>query len=246
MTMDWVFGKPFSIGWWHTDSDGRVYRAARWYGWNGTPDTGLRLEDSVIARNILSKEDEWGIKGKVTARYAGPDCFNKKPDYKGGGQGPSTAEIFASIGVHLSHGDPSRILKIRQFRERIKSQDEHGRPLVPMMLINLADDDFWRTVPNLVMDKNNIEDIDTAGEDHIFDEVAHIVMARPLGVKPKPTMLNMAQARIEAVERPQRNLTEDQIMLETMESQKFWDKQPDAGDMDRDRESPDWHYDDVG
>ena len=31
------------------DSDGRIYRFMEWYGYNGTPDEGLRLEDSKIA-----------------------------------------------------------------------------------------------------------------------------------------------------------------------------------------------------
>jgi len=246
MTFDWGFGKPFSIAWWHTDGDGRVYRAASWYGWNGTPDTGLRLEDSKIAQGIVDRETKMGIWKKVLARYAGPDCFSKKPDYKGGGQGPSTAEVFSQYGINLSRGDPSRELKIRQFRERLKVVvDEKGVQVAPpMMLISEADDNFWRTVPNLVMDTTNPEDIDTSGEDHIFDELCHICMARPMAVQPKPTMQTIARVRIDSLEKVARNTVEDFITQEVAESQRFWDQMGVAEDVDR--PASEWHYGDVG
>ena len=195
MTMDWGFGKPFSIGWWHTDADGRLYRAARWYGWDGTPDQGLRMADSEIAKGIIEREQKMGIWGKRITRKAGPDCFQRKPNYRGGGQGPSTAEIFRNEGLELIPGDPDRMLKIRQFRERIKVPEASA---MPMMLINENDDDFWRTIPNLVMDEHNLEDVDTDTEDHIYDEVCHICMARPLAVKKE----------VKTIRRPPKDATE--------------------------------------
>jgi hypothetical protein len=176
MTMDWGFGKPFSIGWWWVDNDGRVIRCAEWYGWNGTADQGMRLSDSEIADGIIEREDRWKLNGRGIIRLAGPDCFQKRPDYRGGGQGPSTAEVFAEKGIYLVTGDPNRQLKIRAFRERIRVPDI-GRP---MMAAYDTCDHFFRTLPNLIMDKNNPEDIDTATEDHLYDECCHIAMARPI------------------------------------------------------------------
>ena len=69
-----------------------------WYGWNGEPNKGLRLEDSVVAEGIIERERQFGRKPIV--RLAGHDCWNKKPDYKGGGQGPSTAEVFSRYGLY--------------------------------------------------------------------------------------------------------------------------------------------------
>ena len=80
---------------WFVDSDGRLYRFSEWYGWNGTANQGLRLEDSAIADEIKTREKDVGIDKRQIIRLAGPDCFNKKPDYRGGGQGPSTAEVFS-------------------------------------------------------------------------------------------------------------------------------------------------------
>ena len=39
---------------------------------------------------------------------------------------------------------------------------------------------FIRTVPNLVYDAANVEDIDTDGEDHIYDELRYACMTQPL------------------------------------------------------------------
>ena len=39
---------------------------------------------------------------------------------------------------------------------------------------------FIRTVPQLVYDAANVEDIDTEGEDHIYDECRYVLMERPI------------------------------------------------------------------
>ncbi len=206
MTFDWGFGKPFSLGWWHTDADGRLYRAAEWYGWSGTADEGLRMPDSLIAEGIKKREEKWGISNLVTMRKAGPDCFQKKPNYKGGGQGKSTAEIFRDAGIVLTPGDPSRELKIRQFRERLRIQDDG----LPMMLINADCENFWRTVPDLIVDENNIEDVDTKGEDHPYDEACHVCMARPL-LSVKPVIV---------IRRPPKDASE----VADLERQRIWEE----------------------
>lgn len=190
MTFDWGFGRPFSTGWWWVNSDGKLLRFSEWYGWNGNPNQGLRLDDTEVARGIKEREEKMGLHGHKITRIAGPDCFAKKPDYKGGGQGPSTSEVFAGEGLYLTVGDPSRKDKIRQFRERLRNGDDG----VPGMLIYDTCENWWRTIPNLVVDKLDIEDIDTDGEDHIYDECCHICMARPMALrKPAPLILPHAK-----------------------------------------------------
>jgi hypothetical protein len=178
MTFDWGYGKPFSVGWWWVDGDGRIYRFMEWYGYNGTPDEGLRIVDSKIAEGILEREHKRGIFKRVTDRIAGPDCFSKKPNYQGGGQGPSTAEVFNNFGIRLRPGDPNRQLKIRQFRERLKLPDSNLE--MPMMVIYRSCSNFTRTIPALAIDEDNPEDIDTEQEDHVYDETCHMAMSRPL------------------------------------------------------------------
>jgi hypothetical protein len=176
-TFDWGFGAPFSWQWFWTDSEGRLYLFHEWYGWDGiTPNKGLRLSDSEIAQGIIEREKKLGIWGKDIRRLAGPDCFQKKPNYMGGGQGPSTAEIFAMHGLVLSPGDPSRALKMRQVRERLRLVDGER----PMLQVYSTCKQFLRTFPSLCLSELNPEELEDGQEDHCFDSLGHAVMARPL------------------------------------------------------------------
>lgn len=265
MTFDWGFGKPFSLGWWCVDNDGRVIRFAEWYGWNGTANEGLRLSDSDIAEGIVKREKQMGIDGRKIYRYVGHDCFAKRPDYKGGGQGPSTAEVFSKHGLYLIKGDSTRTLKIRQFRERIKVKQpdltdvarklgmipeedpilgvifrrgeeqyepqevrvmavQAGIPVPnaekPMLLVTESCSQFIRTIPSLVMDDHDAEDIDSDGEDHIYDEACHICMARPIGPKKPPEKRDRFAKRIDSLMRGDG----DNFEREMAQSGDIWDK----------------------
>lgn len=190
MTFDWGFGKPFSVGWWWSDSDGRKYRFNEWYGWNGAEDQGMRLTDSEIAEGIIKRENamgyndinEYGVINPRIERRCDPTCFNKKPDYKGGGQGPSTAEVFMNMGISMLPGDPSRHLKFRQMHEhmRVPRDEEENVIGAPMIQIYENCHHFIRTVPSLTVDPNNVEDVDTSLEDHCYDESCLLLMSRPI------------------------------------------------------------------
>ena len=208
-TFDWGFGKPFSWGWWWVDSDGRVYRFAEWYGCTDTPDEGLRLTDTDVALGIREREKKMGIDKRHIIRLAGPDCFQRKPNYQGGGQGKSTAEVFGEHGIYMAPGDPSRELKIRQFRERLRVvRDEDGNiTSSPMLQVYSTCKHFIRTIPALCMDELNPEDIDTDQEDHIYDEACHIFMSRPLAVDPPTPRKSEYDRRIDRLEKPFRENT---------------------------------------
>lgn len=103
----------------------------------------------------------------------------------------STAEEFRQQGIVLRPGDPSRQLKLRQFHQRLLVTEKDGKFEVPMMQIYNNCIHFIRTIPTLVINPNNVEDVDTDSEDHVFDEAALLCMARPLqmaGVQWKDTL----------------------------------------------------------
>ena len=193
MTFDWGYGAPFSVGWWWVDNDNRVYRFAEWYGWDGkNPNRGLRLTDREIAYGILSKERELGIGGRQIDRLAGPDSFRKKPNYLGGGQGPSTADEFndyaessaardqfgQNCSLKMRPGDADRAKKLRQFRNRLRIPDSKSE--LPMLVVYSSCSEFIRTIPSIALDEDNIEVIEDGQEDHCYDESCHICMARPM------------------------------------------------------------------
>ena len=192
MTFDWGFGAPFSIGWWWVDNEDRIYRFAEWYGWDKvTPNIGLRLTDGEIAEGIKEREKKLGIWGKSITRLAGPDCFNKKPDYKGGGQGPATSDEFRwfadkcrkegdmQANLTLIAGDPKKELKIKQFRNRMQIPKDPEE--LPMLVVYSTCRQFIRIIPSLCVDELTSEYLEKGQELHPFDEASHICMARPVG-----------------------------------------------------------------
>ena len=180
MTFDWGFGAPFSVMWWWLDHEDRLFGFSEWYGWNGVENEGLRMEDSLVAEGIKEREHKLGIAGRPIIRLAGPDCWNKKADYRGGGQGPSTAEFFRDKGLVLRPADPSRELKLRAFRERLMLPADPGK--LPQLVVYDTCKHFIRTVPSLVYDEENVEYLDEEQELHCFDSACHVVMARAKGV----------------------------------------------------------------
>lgn len=209
-TFDWGFGAPFSCGWCYTDADGRIFRFAEWYGWTKTPNQGLRLADSEIAEGIIEHEIKVGVRApggrhvdgfdigvpKVKVNYIlSPDCFQKKPDYRGGGQGPSTSEIFSRYGINGTPGDATRDQKIKQFHERLRvPRKENERP---MFQVFDSCKQFIRTIPLLQQDEHNPEDVDTTLEDHIYDEQALLFMARPIALKVPPSAMSSHDKRLQ-------------------------------------------------
>ena len=63
-----------------------------------------------------------------------------------------------------------------QFHYRLHF-DEEGRP---MLQVFHTCKHFIRTIPNLVYDESNVEDIDTRQEDHIYDECRYVLMENPI------------------------------------------------------------------
>lgn len=220
MTFDWGFGAPFSVNWFWSDSDGRLFLFSEWYGWNGEMNKGLRLTDSQIAEGIKERERTQGLEGRKITRIAGPDCFQKRPNYQGGGQGPSTAEIWAEQGLIIHPGDASRILKLRQFHERLRIPED-GRT-APMLQVYDTCTQFIRTIPNLVVDPNNPEDLDTKGEDHIFDAVCHVLMWRALEYRPEEKQIRRPPQDATEVARQELREIEREIIEQQEAAAEAW------------------------
>jgi hypothetical protein len=177
-TFDWGFGRPYSILWFWLDNDRRLYLFSELYGClQGRPDTGLRQTDAEIADAVIEREKDLGIWGRRKVRLCDPTCFNKKPDYAGGGQGESTAEVFARRGVFLNAGDPARKLKIRQFHQRLRVPKDGT---MPMLVVYDCCPEFIRTIPLLQPDQHNPEDVDKKNEDHNYDSAALACMGFPV------------------------------------------------------------------
>jgi hypothetical protein len=173
-SFDWGSSKPFSFGMWTVANgnplpDGRVYRRGaiirfnEWYGWNTKADEGLRMEAAEVAD---------GIKRRCRRKMAYIACDPALWKVDGG---PSHAETFMKNGVVLRRADNNREPGYVEVRQRIAG-DEEG----PMLYATKnCHDGFWRTMPDMIMDENHPEDLDTDQEDHCYDEVRYACMSRP-------------------------------------------------------------------
>lgn len=169
---DFGFSRPFSVGWYAVDEKGVLYRIAEYYGCTGTPNEGVKLNPKEIAAGIREIEETHELlKGKKILGVADPSIFEKS-------RGESIAEQMEGHPFYITwdKGDNTRLPGKMQFHYRL-AFDEDGRSM--FYCFNTCKH-FIRTIPNLVYDETKVEDIDTDGEDHIYDECRYVFMTRPI------------------------------------------------------------------
>lgn len=167
---DFGYTRPFSVGWYAADRDGRLYRIREYYGCSGRPNDGVRFEPARIAEEIRTiEQDDPNLKGRSIIGIADPSIFD-------GSRGRSVAEVMEKSGVYWRPGDNARIAGKMQYHYRLAFDGEG----IPMLYIFKTCRNFIRTVPALTYDTCDVEDIDTAGEDHIYDECRYVLMHIPI------------------------------------------------------------------
>lgn len=169
---DWGFSKPFSVGWYAVDTDGKIYRIREYYGCTGTPNQGVKLEPTQIAAKIRQIEQEDpNLQGRNITGIADPAIFEEQ-------KGESIARMMERSPnfITWNGGDHSRIPGKMQYHYRL-AFDEDGYPM--FQVFNTCKH-FIRTIPNLIYDEKDVEDIDTDCEDHIYDESRYVLMEHPI------------------------------------------------------------------
>ncbi len=167
---DWGYSRPFSVGWYAVDHERRLYRIREYYGCTGTPNEGVKLEPSDVARKIKQIEaEDPNLKGRRIFRVGDPAIW-------GSDGTESIGALMERERVYFERGDHARIDGKMQVHHRL-AFDERG---VPMLYVFNTCKHFIRTVPNLVYDEKNVEDIDTDGEDHIYDELRYVCTKNPI------------------------------------------------------------------
>lgn len=168
--LDWGYSKPFSVGWYAVDHDRRLYRIREYYGCTDTPNTGVKLEPSAVAREIKRIESEDpNLRGRNIIGVADPAIW-------GSDGTESIAALMERERVYFGKGDHARIDGKMQVHNRL-AFDENG---VPMLYVFSTCRHFIRTIPALVYDQTHVEDIDSDGEDHIYDELRYVCMENPI------------------------------------------------------------------
>ena len=168
--LDWGYSKPFAVGWFAVDEQRRIYHIREYYGYTGVPDQGLRMEPCQVAAKIRQIEaDDPMLRGKRISGVADPAIFQRT-------SGQSVADLFDRERVAFYPGDNSRLPGKMQLHYRLHFGDL-GQPMFYVFNTCL---NFIRTVPSLVYDLRDPEDIDSRGEDHIYDMVRYVLMENPI------------------------------------------------------------------
>ena len=179
-SFDFGYTRPFSVGWWAVDEEGVLYRYRELYGCpKGQANVGVEWTPSEIARQIRAIEDAAGETGVMGV--ADPSIWDAS-------RGQSVAEQMMREGVTFMPGDNARLPGKMQVHYRL-AFDRSG---YAQMYVMSNCREFIRTLPALSYDEHRVEDIDTEGEDHIYDETRYMCMARPIAARacaPRPTGL---------------------------------------------------------
>ena len=174
---DWGYAKPFSVGWYAVDGAGRMYRIREYYGVTAdregrcVPNVGVKMEPHEVAREIrrIEQEDE-RLRGKQITGIADPAIFQENG-------GESIGEAMVKEGVWWDKADHTRLAGKMQFHYRL-AFGEDGRP---MFYCFRTCPHFIRTIPNLVYDQTDVEDVESkVSEDHIYDECRYVMMENPI------------------------------------------------------------------
>ncbi len=178
-SFDFGYAKPFSVGWWARDGDGRLYRILELYGCAPREaNVGVRWTPEEIFREILRIEQEhpW-LCGRRISGVADPAIWDAS-------RGESIAETAERCGVYFEKGDNRRLAGWMQLHNRL-SFDENG---VPMLYVFRTCREFLRTVPTLQYSSLHPEDVNSEQEDHIADETRYLCMMVPMRADNTPAL----------------------------------------------------------
>ena len=128
------------------------------------------MEPGAVARKIREIEaDDPNLRGRTIHRVGDPAIW-------GSDGTESIGALMERERVYFERGDHARIDGKMQVHHRL-AFDGQGYPR--LQVFNTCQH-FIRTVPALVYDSADVEDIDTDSEDHIYDELRYVCMKNPV------------------------------------------------------------------
>ena len=167
---DWGYARPFSVGWYAVAPGGTLYRIRELYGCSGEPNTGVKWTAEKVGQKIWEIEHEDpNIVGRDIYGVADPAIFARDG-------GPSIAEEMEKSQVYFEKAKHDRIQGKMQCHYRL-AFDEDGHS---MFYVFNTCKHFIRCIPSLVYSETDVEDVDTAQEDHNYDEWRYVNMSRPI------------------------------------------------------------------
>jgi hypothetical protein len=192
-SFDWGSSHPFSVGWWAESNGedvkmidgsikcypaGTLFRIQELYGCQpGKPNTGLKKLAKDVAKDILRYQNDGMLKRlNVKPGPADSSIFNLE-------NGMSISKDMKDAGVSwltANKSPGSRKNGLELLRTMLSSAIvAPGEKMEePGLFVFNNCTEFIRTVPVLPRKETDPEDVDTASEDHIYDEVRYRVLSK--------------------------------------------------------------------
>lgn len=164
--VDWGYSKPGVCLWAAILGSGRIHVFHEY-----------KFQDTVaskVARHIAKETIE--ILRKIPGSRIGKSVGDPAMWGVESGTGEAYEQTFRKNGVSLVEGDNQRVLGWGRFREWLEPASD-GQPW--LIIDPVACPYAHRTLPTLVVDKNDPEDLNSDGEDHPADTIRYGLMARP-------------------------------------------------------------------
>jgi hypothetical protein len=189
---DWGFAKESAMVWIAVNASGDHYLYREYYAKEQTPS---RVAQDV---NALNRDED------IVATYADPSIWNRNPLSENENtpeiSKKSIADNLIAHGVWVRKANNDRINGWMRMRELL----EWGDNRKPKLQVFDTCINTIRTIPEQVVDENNVEDLDTDGEDHICDATRYVVVhtAQPIIPEKKkdPDELEWEQVKQEETE----------------------------------------------
>lgn len=182
---DWGFQAPWCRLWFAVSPEGRVIAYREQYV------TGKLPEWMAKEGNRLSEGEN--IKYRV-----GDPAMWEEAGASHGRSGPSIAEQLQTNGWNIQKADNQRVAGWQHTRHFLSyERDEQGQ-ITRWPMLQVMDGtcpNLIRTLPSLIHDQTNPEDVDTNGEDHAGDTLRYGLMSRP-----RPTVVPIEEMSDEYAE----------------------------------------------
>lgn len=152
---------PTACLWFALDFDGNLYCYREYYATPSQPEEKLASYHASRIKKATGDET-------IAITFADPSMWTKSST-----DGKSAQEFYQAEGVNLTAANNDRVNGWMAVREHLKHQDGPPKLRVFNTCTNLI-----RTLPELIHDETNPEDLNTDGEDHLADALRYFLVSR--------------------------------------------------------------------
>lgn len=180
--IDWGYDPHYGVCYWVA-----VFPNGRLYVFYEYKFNGATARQKMVASEVAKKIRAYTVdevlplvkSRRITRSLADPSMWSGD-----GHSGEDYAETFQNNGVSLTKADHDRVMGWGRLRHWFRKAPDG----FPWIMIHSRCTTLIRTIPGLVRDAGDPDDLNTAGEDHPADALRYGVMGRPTPITLKEQM----------------------------------------------------------